>query len=131
MTALTFAMTTLVVPDYDEAIAFYTGSLGFTLHEDSDLGDGKRWVVVGPQNGAKLLLARARGERQEQAIGNQTGGRVGFFLHTKDFAATYDAFRANGVAFTEEPRTEPYGRVVVFADPYGNLWDLIEEAGKA
>ena len=131
MTGLTFAMATLVVPDYDEAIAYYTGTLGFALHEDTDLGDGKRWVVVAPDAGAKLLLAKAKGDRQAGAIGNQTGGRVGFFLHTDDFAATFDAYREKDVAFTEQPRAEPYGKVVVFADPYGNLWDLIEKAPAA
>ena len=131
MTGLSFTMTTLVVPDYDEAIAYYTGTLGFALHEDSDLGSGKRWVVVGPASGGKLLLAKAKGEAQTRAIGNQTGGRVGFFLHTDDFEVTYNAYREKGVAFTEKPRIEPFGKVVVFTDPYGNLWDLIEEAETA
>ena len=126
MTALSFFMTTLVVPDYDEAIAFYTGKMGFTLHEYSDLGGGKRWVVVGPEHGAKLLLAKAKGEAQQAAIGRQTGGRVGYFLHTDDFAATHAAYQAAGIIFTEEPRQETYGTVAVFADCYGNLWDLIE-----
>ena len=123
----TIAGVALLVPDYDAAVAFFTGSLGFELVEDTDLGDGKRWVVVGPGGGgANLLLARAATPEQESCIGNQTGGRVFMFLHTDDFQRDYDAMRACGVRFTEEPRREPWGRVVVFLDLYGNKWDLIE-----
>lgn len=125
-----FVCAALVVRDYDEAIAYFTKTLGFVLVEDEPRGEGKRWVVVKPgaSRGASLLLARAASPEQERAIGNQTGGRVGFFLHTDDFAATYEAYRAGGVRFLEEPRSEEYGRVVVFADLYGNKWDLIEPA---
>ena len=128
MTAL--AMTALVVPDYDEAIAFFTGALGFALREDTDMGDGKRWVVVSGEGGGDLLLARAVNEVQRAAIGNQTGGRVGWFLHTDDFAAARDRLADHGVVFSDGPREEPYGTVAVFADPWGNRWDLIEP-GKA
>ena len=126
MTAIRFAMTTLVVPDYDAAIAFYVGALGFDLHEDTDMGSGKRWVVVGPSSGARLLLAKAADCAQANAIGNQTGGRVAFFLETDSFADCYERFTAAGVMFDEEPRREPYGTVAVFSDPFGNRWDLIE-----
>ena len=128
-----FVCAALVVRDYDEAIAYFTRTLGFALVEDSDQGEGKRWVVVKPagSHGASLLLARAASPDQERAIGNQTGGRVGFFLHTDDFATTYRAYRAGGVRFLEEPRSEAYGRVVVFADLYGNKWDLIEPSRMA
>ena len=121
------ALTTLVVADYDEAIAWYTGKLGFQLLQDVDQGD-KRWVVVGPgdASAAALLLARASDDAQRRRIGDQTGGRVGFFLETDDFARDHGAFAAKGVSFLEEPRNEPYGTVAVFADLYGNKWDLIE-----
>ena len=120
----------LIVGDYDEAIAFYVDVLGFELVEDSPsvTNDGrpKRWVVVRPP-GARtaLLLAQADGERQARAIGDQFGGRVGLFLRVEDFDATYDRMRAAGVEFFGEPRDEPYGRVVVFADVAGNRWDLL------
>lgn len=119
---------TLVVPDYDAAIAFYVGALGFALIEDTDLGGGKRWVVVGPAGGVgtRLLLARAEGTEQNLAIGKQTGGRVAFFLTTDDFARDHDAFSKKGVRFLETPRQEVYGSVAVFEDPFGNKWDLIE-----
>ena len=123
---LTFAMTTLLVPEYEEGIAFYVHALGFDLIEDTDLGGGKRWVIVGAPGGGKLLLARATDDAQRAAIGNQTGGRVGFFLHTDDFAATHARMVEHGVRFAEEPRTESYGTVAVFTDPFGNSWDLIE-----
>ena len=126
MNGLRFSMTTLVVPDYDQGIAYYQGSLGFTLVEDTDMGGGKRWVVVDPGSGARLLLAKASNDRQSAAIGNQTGGRVGFFLETDDFSATHQHFVAQGVTFEEEPRNETYGTVAVFQDPFGNRWDLIE-----
>jgi len=126
MTAETFAMTTLVVADYDAGVDFYVGTLGFTLVEDSELGSGKRWVVVEAPGGGRLLLAKAASDSQTAAIGNQTGGRVSFFLHTSSFAETYARFCAGGVEFLEEPRHEPYATVAVFADPFGNKWDLIE-----
>ena len=126
MATLTFATVTLLVPDYDAGIAFYRDALGFDLVEDTDLGSGKRWVVVAPDNGAALLLAKASDEAQEAAIGHQTGGRVSFFLHTDDFADTRARFKAAGVTFLESPRTEAYGTVAVFSDPFGNRWDLIE-----
>jgi len=117
----------LVVRDYDEAIRFYSESLGFKVLEDSALGNGKRWVRVAPPGGvgAALLLARAATPEQERAIGNQAGGRVFLFLETSDFERDYDRMRAKGVRFTEEPRHEEYGTVVVFLDLYGNKWDLI------
>lgn len=120
---------TLVVPDYDEGIAFFVGKLGFDLIEDTPRGEGKRWVMVAPKGGeTRLLLAEGRGEHQRAAIGNQTGGRVGFFLETDDFDRDHAAFLARGVTFTEAPRVEPYGKVAVFRDDFGNLWDLIQYA---
>ncbi|MEO1747931.1 MAG: VOC family protein, partial [Pseudomonadota bacterium] len=105
------ANVTLVVPDYDEAIEFYSGRLGFQLLEDTDLGAGKRWVRVAPQKGeTALLIAKADGCAQQEVIGHQTGGRVSFFLETDDFARDYQAFFSAGVVFTEEPRREPYGQ---------------------
>jgi len=126
VTNLRFDMTTLLVPDYDAGIAFYRDALGFALVEDTDLGGDKRWVIVAPGDGGKLLLAKAVSDEQVSAIGNQTGGRVGFFLVTDDFQATYAQFTTNGVTFHEEPRHEAYGTVAVFSDPFGNRWDLIE-----
>ena len=122
------ATIALVVAEYDEAIAFYRDKAGFSLLSDTDMGGGKRWVVVAPPGGkgAKLLLARADGPEQHAAIGNQTGGRVMLFLETDDFAGTYAAMLARGVHFLEAPRHEPYGSVAVFEDLYGNKWDLIE-----
>lgn len=121
------ANVAVVVPDYDEAIAFYTKAMGFALLEDTPVGSGKRWVLVGPEGqGARLLLARADRPDQQAHIGNQTGGRVFLFLHTDDFWRDYNAFRARGIVFEEEPRREAYGMVAVFADRYGNRWDLIE-----
>ncbi|GGJ84767.1 hypothetical protein GCM10011583_15550 [Streptomyces camponoticapitis] len=126
------ALVTLVVRDYDEAIAFYTGSLGFELIEDTDRGDGSRWVVVRPHGGAgALLLARAADDAQRASVGAQTGGRVGFFLHTDDFARDRARMVAAGVRFLEEPRHEPYGAVAVFEDLYGNRWDLLQPATTA
>ena len=117
---------TLVVPDYDAAIAFYVGVLGFDLRADRDLGGGKRWVLVAPPGAASaLLLARADGTAQEAAIGQQTGGRVGFFLMSDDFAADYARMLAAGVIFEEAPRHEPNGSVAVWRDPFGNRWDLL------
>lgn len=119
----------LVVPDYDAALAFYVGALGFDLVEDTDQGGGKRWVLVRPKGGGvSILLARAVTEAQRAAIGNQTGGRVGFFLESADFARDHAAFMAAGVAFEEAPRREVYGLVAVFRDPFGNRWDLLGRA---
>ena len=125
---LTVATVALVVADYDEAIAFYRDKPGFALIADTDMGGGKRWVVVAPADGrgARLLLAKADGAQQRAAIGNQTGGRVGFFLETDDFARDFTAFTARGVRFLEAPRHEAYGSVAVFEDLYGNKWDLIQ-----
>lgn len=119
---------TLLVRDYDEAIAFFTDALRFELVEDTPLGEGKRWVIVAPpgRSGASLLLARAATPEQQSQIGNQTGGRVFLFLHTSDFWEDYTHIRARGVRFIEQPRREPYGLVVVFLDLYGNKWDLIQ-----
>ncbi|MEO1226034.1 MAG: VOC family protein [Pseudomonadota bacterium] len=121
---------TLVVRDYDEAIEFYTKKVGFDLVEDTPLGEGKRWVLVAPpgSGGARLLLAKAVGERQQARIGDQTGGRVFLFLQTDDFDRDHAAMQRAGVRFREAPRTEAYGTVAVFEDLYGNLWDLIEPA---
>lgn len=121
------ATVALVVRDYDEAVGWYTDRLGFALAEDVDLGGGKRWVTLAPgSGGARLLLARAEGGSQEARIGDQTGGRVFLFLETDDFARDHAAMLVKGVSFKEEPRHEAYGTVAVFADLYGNLWDLIE-----
>jgi len=122
------ALTALVVGDYDEAIDFYVGKLGFTLAEDHDLSPGKRWVVVRPPGALEggLLLAKASEERQWRAIGNQAGGRVFLFLQTDDFARDHSAFTERGVRFLEEPRREAYGTVAVFEDLYGNRWDLVD-----
>jgi catechol 2,3-dioxygenase-like lactoylglutathione lyase family enzyme len=121
------ATITLVVRDYDEAIRFYVGKLGFDLVADTALGGGKRWVLVAPPgSGARLLLAEADGKAQAARIGDQTGGRVGFFLETDDFARDHAAFTSAGVRFLEAPRHEVYGSVAVFEDLYGNKWDLIE-----
>lgn len=120
----------LVVRDYDEAIAFYVGKLGFTLVEDSyQPAQDKRWVVVAPPGaagGSSLLLARAASPEQEAFIGNQAGGRVFLFLRTDDFWRDFKRMSEQGVRFVREPKAEPYGTVAVFADLYGNLWDLIE-----
>lgn len=125
--------TTLLVPDYDEAIAFYRGTLGFELVEDTAMGAGKRWVVIRqPGGGNALLLARAANEAQRALVGGQGAGRVWLFLHTSDFAADHAHLsRCPGITMLESPRDEPYGRVVVFEDCYGNRWDLIEPRGAA
>lgn len=121
----------LVVRDYDEAIAYYTEKLKFKLINDIGLGDGKRWVQVSPENGGtNLLLAQAASEDQNNAVGNQTGGRVFLFLHTDDFWRDYNQMKADSVKFLEDPREEAYGTVVVFEDLYGNKWDLIEMSSK-
>lgn len=123
------ATVALVVRDYDEALAFYVGTLGFTLIEDTIIpAQDKRWVTVAPpgSTGPLLLLARAVGEEQSSRIGNQTGGRVFLFLYTDDFWRDYDAYRSKGVVFVREPREESYGTVAVFTDLYGTLWDLLQ-----
>jgi len=122
-------LVTLVVREYDPAIQFFVKTLGFLLIEDTELGDGKRWVVVaaGP-SGASLLLARSKNPEETQAIGHQTGGRVGFFLQTDDFMKDFADYSARGVRFLEPPRQEAYGMVAVFEDCCGNRWDLIERA---
>ncbi|MHA6721536.1 VOC family protein [Sphingomonas sp. RS2018] len=124
------AQIALLVRDYDEAIAYFVGVLGFTLVEDTPTATrGKRWVVVRPpgDGGAAVLLAKAVGARQEAAIGDQAGGRVFLFLATADFATDHARMTAAGVRFTEAPRQEPYGSVAVFEDLYGNRWDLVEQ----
>lgn len=136
---LGLGLVTLVVRDYDEAVRFFVDTMGFELVQDTPLdgegdGDGnhgeagKRWIVVRPAGGpgASLLLARADGARQEERVGDQTGGRVGFFLTTDDFGRQHQRMVGAGVRFLEPPRHEPYGTVAVFADLYGNRWDLIE-----
>lgn len=121
------AAISLVVDDYDEAIAYYRDVLGFVVAEDTPLGAGKRWVRVAPPgDGPALLLARASSDAQRARVGDQTGGRVFLILHTDDFGRDHAALSARGVAFREEPRAESYGTVAVFADRYGNLWDLVE-----
>mgnify|MGYP000672123699 CR=1 FL=1 len=123
----TLGMIALVVDDYDSAIAHYVKDLGFTLLEDTVMTPEKRWVVVAPSNkGAMILLAKAANEQQKAAIGNSTGGRVGFFMYTTNFVETYEIYKSKGIEFIEQPRQEAYGQVVVFKDKYGNKWDLIE-----
>ncbi|HXH93400.1 MAG TPA: VOC family protein [Thermoanaerobaculia bacterium] len=126
----TIGLVSLVVREYDEALAFYVGVLGFELIEDSFVpAQNKRWVVVAPPGStteSRLLLARAANEEQASRIGNQTGGRVFLFLYTDDFARDYQNYRDKGVTFVREPKEEPYGTVAVFQDLYGNLWDLVE-----
>ena len=120
-------LTALLVDEYDTAISFFVGKLGFELRDDTALTDGKRWVVVAPHGTASgLLLARAVGDRQRQAIGDQSGGRVFLFLETDNFVRDHLAYTQRGIIFVEPPRYEPYGIVAVFEDLYGNRWDLIE-----
>ena len=122
-------LVSLVVPEYDEALAFYVGVLGFTLIEDSFVPEqNKRWVVVAPPGATEshLLLARASSPEQTSRIGNQTGGRVFLFLHTDDFSRDYQKYSEKGVVFVREPKEERYGTVAVFRDPWGNLWDLLQ-----
>ena len=127
----TLGMIAIVVDEYDAAIAYYVNDLGFALIEDKEMTPEKRWVVVAPSNdGAKILLARAVTDQQRAAIGNSTGGRVGFFMYTTNFDETYESYKARGIEFIEQPRQEAYGQVVVFKDKYGNKWDLIESASK-
>lgn len=125
-------MITVVVDNYDTAIDYYTTALGFTLIEDTKMSDVKRWVIVAPDEnqGAALLLAQAASPEQIAAVGNQTGGRVMFFLYTDNFDRDYAHMAQHNVAFTEEPRHEEFGKVVVFADLYGNKWDFIERKAK-
>jgi len=121
-------MIAIVIDDYDQAIAHYVNDLGFSLIEDTALTPDKRWVVVAPSSqGARILLAKASNADQKNSIGNSTGGRVGFFLYTGNFQDTYQLFLSRGIEFTEKPRNESFGQVVVFKDKYGNKWDLIEE----
>jgi len=124
------AQLALVVRDYDEAIEFYTKKLHFQLIEDTKLSEVKRWVVVKPpgSNAAGLLLARAANEEQASRIGNQTGGRVFLFLYTDDFDRDFQNLLDHKITIVREPKIEVYGKVAVFADLYGNLWDLIEPA---
>jgi catechol 2,3-dioxygenase-like lactoylglutathione lyase family enzyme len=123
-------LTALLVRDYDEALAFYVGKAGFELAENTDMGGGKRWVVVRPKGSqGGLLLAKASGDPQAARVGDQAGGRVFLFLQTEDFAGDHARMSAAGVNFLETPRHEPYGSVAVFEDLYGNKWDLIQPAG--
>ena len=126
------AALALVVRDYDEALDFYVGKLGFELIEDTRMSETKRWVLVAPPGAGemRLLLAKADNPEQKTRIGNQTGGRVFLFLHTDDFQRDYEVYRTRGVRFLEPPRHESYGTVAVFVDLYGNKWDLIEPAAK-
>ena len=126
------AQITLVVHDYDEAISFYVGKLHFQLVEDTVMSDTKRWVVVSPPGSqeCRILLAKAANDVQRASVGNQTGGRVFLFLHTDDFSRDYNNLVEQGVTIIREPSAESYGRVAVFADLYGNLWDLVEPAVK-
>ena len=125
---ITLGMITIVIEDYDLAIAHYVNDLGFELIEDTVLTPEKRWVIVAPSHeGAKILLAEAANELQKAAIGNSTGGRVAFFIYTNNFNETYKAYSSRGIEFIESPRQEAYGQVVVFKDKYGNKWDLIEQ----
>lgn len=120
------ALTAILVRDYDEAIDWYVNVLGFRLATDDDQGGGKRWVVIEDEAGRGLLLAKAKKPEELAAVGNQHGGRVGFFLQVDDFEEANRRLAAAGAAFDEAPRDEPYGKVVVFRDLYGNRWDLIE-----
>ena len=124
------ALTALLVRDYDEAINWYTRVLGFRLITDRELGGGKRWVEIAADSGGALLLAKAKKPEELAAVGNQFGGRVGLFLHTDDFDAAYRQLEG-GAQMEEQPREEPYGKVVVFRDLYDNRWDLIEPVGDA
>ena len=123
----TLGMIAIVIDDYDTAISHYVGELGFTLIEDKEMTPEKRWVVIAPsEEGARILLAKAANDQQKAAIGNSTGGRVGFFMYTTNFNETYETYSSRGIEFIETPRQEAYGQVVVFKDKYGNKWDLIE-----
>lgn len=127
--AQSIAVVALVVRDYDEALAFFVGTLGFALIEDTYIPEqDKRWVVVAPagSGGPQLLLARAANEEQASRVGNQTGGRVFLFLHTDDVWRDVNAYKAKGVRFVREPKEWPFGTAAVFEDLYGNLWDLVQ-----
>jgi catechol 2,3-dioxygenase-like lactoylglutathione lyase family enzyme len=126
------AYITLVVNDYDEALKFYTEKLDFRLVEDTVLSETKRWVIVAPPGSGEccLLLAKAANNEQQSRVGNQTGGRVFLFLYTDNFHRDFENLKANGVSIIREPSVEEYGTVAVFADLYGNLWDLIEPVRK-
>ena len=127
----TLGMIAIVVDEYDAAISHYVNDLGFSLIEDKEMTPEKRWVVVAPStDGAKILLAKAATDLQRAAIGNSTGGRVGFFMYTTNFVETYEKYKSRGIEFVEQPREEAYGQVVVFKDKYGNKWDLIESVSK-
>jgi catechol 2,3-dioxygenase-like lactoylglutathione lyase family enzyme len=121
---------TLLVRDYDEALAFYAGKLRFAVVEDTPMGEGRRWVVLAPpgSSGTRLLLAKAKNSEELSAVGRQAGGRVFLFLHTDDFARDHAEMLRRGVTFNEEPRKEAYGTVAVFEDLYGNKWDLLMPA---
>jgi catechol 2,3-dioxygenase-like lactoylglutathione lyase family enzyme len=120
----------LLVRDYDEAISYFAGQLGFELVEDTKLGNDKRWVLIAPSGSqeTRILLAKAVTADQSQRVGRQAGGRVFLFLHTDDFWRDYEAYRSKGVLFREEPRVESYGTVAVFDDLYGNRWDLLQRS---
>ncbi len=120
------SLVSVLVPDYDEAIAWYVDVLGFELVENTQLSDTKRWVIVSPGAGSALLLAKVANAEQQAAIGQQSGGRVFLFLQTDNFWYDHATYKSRGVQFQEEPRTEEYGTVAVFSDKFGNLWDLIE-----
>ena len=122
------ALITYLVREYDEAITWFQNALGFKLFEDTDMGDGKRWVVIGPDSnsGARFLLAKDSSHEQSTQIGNAAGGRVAFFLHTDEFQGMQKSMLKAGVKFLEAPRQEPYGTVAVFEDLYGNRWDLLQ-----
>ena len=121
---------TVIVPSYAEGLACFRDKMGFGVLEDVDLGGGKRWLVVAPANSsqARLILAQPGNDQQRQAMGQQVGDRVGFFLQTDDFDRDFADFIRSGIEFQEAPRTEPYGKVAVFRDDFGNLWDLIQPA---
>jgi catechol 2,3-dioxygenase-like lactoylglutathione lyase family enzyme len=129
MVAQRIGLVSLVVDDYDDALAFFVGKLGFSLVEDSVVPEqSKRWLVVAPAgaNETRLLLAKASNEEQRSRIGSQAGGRVFLFLYTDDFWRDYERYKTKGIVFVREPKREPYGMVAVFKDLYGNLWDLLE-----
>jgi len=127
------AAVTFLVPSYEDGLAFFRDVLGFAVLEDAPLAESKRWVVVAPSTGAgaALLLAVPGDERQRTRVGDQTGGRVGFFLHSNDFWGDYENLLGRGVNFLEKPRREPYGVVAVFVDPWGGKWDLLQPADGA
>jgi len=126
------AAVTVLVPSYDDGLRFFRDVLGFAVLEDSPLGGKKRWVVVAPSRGAgsALVLAVPSDQRQSARLGDQTGGRVGFFVQTTDFRGDYETMRSRGVRFLETPRTEAYGLVAVFLDPWGGKWDLLQPADR-